>query len=100
MSFHFDGSSFVVYFTNFIFFEFILFTISQYLWCIMTNFILIFVFFIARHCIATCKMVSNHAYTVLNKIVIYVCLPALALYYIPKINWSPELLYPIGGLVL
>jgi predicted permease len=43
-----------------------------------------FCFFIARHCIATCKMVPNHAYTVLNKIVIYVCLPALALYYILK----------------
>jgi hypothetical protein len=32
----------------------------------------------------------------LNKIVIYFCLPALALYYIPKIHWNNQLLYPIA----
>jgi predicted permease len=41
------------------------------------------------------KWFPNHAYTVLNKIVIYVCLPALALYYISKINWSPNYSIPM-----
>lgn len=62
----------------------------------MTNFILIFVFLLLGIVLQHVKWFPNHAYTVLNKIVIYICLPALALYYIPKINWSPELLYPIG----
>jgi predicted permease len=62
----------------------------------MTNFILIFVFFLLLGIVLQhVKWFPNHAYTVLNKIVIYVCLPALALYYIPKINWSRNY-YPIG----
>jgi predicted permease len=46
-----------------------------------------FCFFIIGIVLQHVKWFPNHAYTVLNKIVIYVCLPALALYYIPKINW-------------
>jgi predicted permease len=41
--------------------------------------------------------VSTNSYKLLNKIVIYVCLPALALYFIPKIHWNNQLLFP-GGL--
>ncbi|WP_418263574.1 AEC family transporter [Flavobacterium faecale] len=37
------------------------------------------------------------AYKLLNKIVVTICLPAIVLYYIPKLKWSNELLYPIGG---
>lgn len=37
------------------------------------------------------------AYKLFNKIVVTVCLPAIVLYYIPKLTWSNELLYPIGG---
>ncbi len=62
----------------------------------MTNFILIFVFLLLGIVLQRVKWFPTHVYTLLNKIVIYICLPALALYYIPKINWSPELLYPIG----
>jgi predicted permease len=40
--------------------------------------------------------VSTNSYKLLNKIVIYVCLPALALYFIPKIHWNNQLLFPIG----
>ncbi|MEC5166133.1 putative permease [Flavobacterium sp. PL11] len=35
-------------------------------------------------------------YKLLNKIVIFFCLPAIALYYIPKIDTSDDLLFPIG----
>lgn len=38
----------------------------------------------------------TNAYKILNYVVIYICLPALALYYIPKIEWDNNLLYPIG----
>ncbi|WP_366187254.1 AEC family transporter [Flavobacterium ovatum] len=37
------------------------------------------------------------AYKILNKIVVTVCLPAIVLYYIPKLTWSNELLFPIGS---
>jgi predicted permease len=33
----------------------------------------------------------------LNTIAVNFCLPALALYYIPKIHWNNQLLYPIGA---
>ena len=62
----------------------------------MTNFILIFFFLLVGLILQRVKWFPTHVYTLLNKIVIYICLPALALYYIPKIDWSPELLYPIG----
>ncbi len=42
------------------------------------------------------KWFPTSIYKTLNKIVIYFCLPALALYYIPKIHWNNQLLFPIG----
>jgi hypothetical protein len=60
----------------------------------MTNFILIFVFY--RHCIATCKMVpQSRLYCIKQDC--YLRLPSCFGFVLhPKINWSPELLYPIG----
>lgn len=43
------------------------------------------------------KGFPSNIYKVLNKIVIYLCLPAITLYHIPKIKWSNELLFPIGA---
>lgn len=43
------------------------------------------------------KRFPTHIYKSLNKIVIYLCLPAITLYHIPKIRWSNELLFPIGA---
>lgn len=63
----------------------------------MSNFILIFVFITAGLISQNIKGFPTHIYKTLNKIVIYLCLPALALYYIPKIKWSTELLFPIGA---
>lgn len=37
-----------------------------------------------------------NSHQVLNQFVIYISLPALALFYIPKIEISPGLLYPLG----
>ncbi|TDE42278.1 AEC family transporter [Flavobacterium rhamnosiphilum] len=63
----------------------------------MNNFILIFVFLFLGIVLQNVKAFPVvNVYKLLNKIVIYICLPALALYYIPKIEWSTELLLPIG----
>ncbi len=42
------------------------------------------------------KWFPTASYKTLNTIVINICLPALALYYIPKIHWNNQLLFPIG----
>ena len=62
----------------------------------MTNFILIFLYLILGIVLQRVKRFPTTTYKVLNKIVIYVCLPALALYFIPKIHWNNQLLFPIG----
>ncbi len=62
----------------------------------MTNFILIFVFLVLGVILQNVKGFPVQIYKFLNKIVIYICLPALGLFYIPKIKWSTELLFPIG----
>ncbi|UFH35429.1 AEC family transporter [Flavobacterium acetivorans] len=62
----------------------------------MYNFILIFFFLFLGLVLQRVKCFPTNTYKLLNKIVIFVCLPALALYYIPKIHWNNQLLYPIG----
>lgn len=62
----------------------------------MYNFIIIFAFLFLGLVFQNIKGFPVSIYKYLNKIVIYICLPALALYYIPKIEWSNKLLYPIG----
>jgi len=63
----------------------------------MNNFILIFFFLALGLILQHIRQFPTHIYKVLNKIVIYVCLPAITLYHIPKIKWSNELLFPIGA---
>lgn len=63
----------------------------------MNNFILIFFFLALGLLLQKIKGFPSDIYKVLNKIVIYVCLPAITLYHIPKIKWSNELLFPIGA---
>lgn len=61
----------------------------------MINFIIIIVF-LALGILLQC--VPSFPKTIpkkLNWIVLQICLPALALYYIPKVQWSNQLLYPI-----
>ena len=62
----------------------------------MFNFIIIFFFLLLGIVLQEAKWVPSNSHKVINNIVIYICLPALALYYIPKIQWSSELLFPIG----
>ena len=61
----------------------------------MNNFILIFFFLALGLVLQRVKRFPTHIYKYLNKIVIYLCLPAITLYHIPKIKWSNELLFPI-----
>lgn len=63
----------------------------------MTNFILIFVYLFLGLALQRVKLVPYTFHKVLNKIAVNFCLPALALFYIPKIHWNNELLYPIGA---
>jgi predicted permease len=63
----------------------------------MNNFILIFFFLALGLVLQRVKRFPSNVYKVLNKIVIYFCLPAITLYHIPKIKWSNELLFPIGA---
>ncbi|KVV14219.1 AEC family transporter [Flavobacterium sp. TAB 87] len=63
----------------------------------MKNIIIIFVSLFLG---IACQFVGRfpkEIYKTLNKIVLYFCLPALSLYFIPKIVWQNELLYPIGA---
>ena len=62
----------------------------------MINFLLIFFYLALGIALQRVKRFPTNSYKLLNKIVIYYCLPALALYYIPKIHWNNQLLYPIG----
>ncbi len=63
----------------------------------MDSIILIFVCLFAGIGLQRIKAVPANAYTALNQFVIYVSLPALALFYIPKIEISTKLLYPLGA---
>lgn len=62
----------------------------------MGNFILIFVFLFLGIVLQKVKRFPSHSYKLLNNIVVYICLPALALYYIPKIELSKELVFPVS----
>lgn len=63
----------------------------------MNNFILIFFFLFLGLLLQRVKQFPTSIYKILNKIVIYFCLPAITLYHIPKIKWSNELLFPIAS---
>jgi predicted permease len=63
----------------------------------MNNIILIFIYIAVGLMLQRIKgFPVVKLYKGLNKLVIYFCLPALALFYIPKIHWNNQLLYPIG----
>jgi predicted permease len=62
----------------------------------MNNFILIFVCLFLGLFLQNVKQIPKNFHKTLNWIVVYICLPALALYYIPKIKWDNQLLFPIG----
>lgn len=62
----------------------------------MENIILIFLCLLVGFVLQRVKDFPANSYKTLNLFVIYIALPALSLYYIPKIDLSIKLLYPIG----
>lgn len=62
----------------------------------MENIILIFVCLLLGVFLQRIKDFPSNGYKALNQFVIYVSLPALALYYIPKIQLNAQLLFPFG----
>jgi len=62
----------------------------------MYNFIIIFVFLLLGIVLQNVKRFPYGIYKLFNEIIIYFCLPSLALYYIPKIKLDAHLLFPIG----
>lgn len=62
----------------------------------MDSLILLFLCMIIGVALQYVKAFPANSYVVLNQFVIYISLPALALYYIPKIGISSELLFPLG----
>lgn len=62
----------------------------------MENIILLFLCLVLGVLFQKVKQFPVNAHQTLNQFVIYVSLPALALYYIPKIEISLSLLYPLG----
>ncbi len=63
----------------------------------MNNFIQIFFFVLLGLVLQRVKRFPKSIYRLLNKIVIYFCLPAITLSYIPKIVWDQSLLFPISA---
>lgn len=62
----------------------------------MENIILIFVCLIVGFLLQKVKDFPQNSHQVLNQFVIYISLPALALYYIPKIKVTTDLLYALA----
>jgi malate permease and related proteins len=62
----------------------------------MDSIILIFLCLLAGVALRRIKVFPPNAHTVLNQFVIYISLPGLALYYLPKIAVSTQLLLPLG----
>ena len=62
----------------------------------MYNIILIFVCLLIGVLLQKVRRLPVNTFKVLNNIVIYFCLPSLALFYIPKIQLDTHLLYPIA----
>lgn len=62
----------------------------------MDSIILIFVCMLAGIALRRVKTIPANAHVALNHFVIYISLPSLALYYIPKIEINSSLLYPLA----
>lgn len=62
----------------------------------MENIILLFLCLVIGFFLQRVKDFPPNSFKTLNQFVLYLSLPALALFYIPKIHLSIDLLYPIG----
>lgn len=64
--------------------------------CIMDSIILLFLCMVTGVGLQYVKAFPSNSYIALNQFVIHISLPALALFYIPKIEITTALLYPLG----
>ena len=62
----------------------------------MDQFLLLFVCLIIGLALQWTKAFPANAHLTLNQFIIYICLPAIAFYYIPSIEVNASLLFPIG----
>lgn len=62
----------------------------------MDNILLVFLCLIMGLAMQKVAAFPKNGHLALNQFVIYIALPALALYYIPKVSISTDLLYPLG----
>lgn len=62
----------------------------------MDNILLVFVCMILGFLLKRTKAFPDASHKTLNQFVIYISLPAIALYYIPKLEISSKLLFPLG----
>lgn len=62
----------------------------------MSNILLIFICLISGKLLTRYKILPREGYKTLNNIVIYICMPALAVLYIPQIRISSELAFPVS----
>ena len=73
------------------------FQFRMYYFCSnMDSLILLFLCMIIGVALQFAKAFPTNTHVVLNQFVIYISLPALALYYIPKIQINQQLLFPLG----
>lgn len=61
----------------------------------MANFLLIVICFFAGFLLRKTKVLQEGSHLGINTWLIYVALPAAALFYLPKITWSSDLLLPV-----
>lgn len=62
----------------------------------MDNILLVFISLLMGLALQRVIAFPKNGYIALNQFVIYIALPALALYYIPKVSVTTDLLYPLG----
>ena len=61
----------------------------------MDNILLVFISLLMGLALQRVTAFPKNGYMALNQFVIYTALPALALYYIPKVSVTTDLLYPL-----
>lgn len=62
----------------------------------MSNIILIFICLVSGKLLTKYKVLPPDGYKTLNNLVIYICMPALGVLYIPQIKVSSELAFPVS----
>ncbi|HNS43118.1 MAG TPA: AEC family transporter, partial [Taishania sp.] len=66
----------------------------------MVNFVLIAFSITAGMLFRTFNLIPKDAHKTINTWVLYLALPAVSFKYIPKIQWSTEMLFPVLSVLL